>query len=190
MIKAENPLAHLKALHLPEPVSSWPLAPGWWILLLLLILGAFWLIKTVVAYIRKNAYRRVAHQQLQLIYRQYLVEKSDRQLLHSLNKLLKSTAINQYSDQYCSPLYGSDWAVFLGSCVKASRQLDWQIFLLLEQSYARQVSVSEQQRSALYQATKLWIFKHTVPLKSVGEAVQCNAAVPENATKTQESKVV
>ena len=30
---APNPLDQLADIHLPDPVSWWPLAPGWWMLL-------------------------------------------------------------------------------------------------------------------------------------------------------------
>ena len=43
-----DPLAELRDIHLPEAVSLWPLAPGWWLLLALIaaVLGlsiAVWL---------------------------------------------------------------------------------------------------------------------------------------------------
>ncbi len=34
-----DPLSELRGLALPDPISWWPLAPGWWLLLLLLIVS-------------------------------------------------------------------------------------------------------------------------------------------------------
>ena len=30
-----DPLAQLRDIHLPEPILWWPLAPGWWVLIVL-----------------------------------------------------------------------------------------------------------------------------------------------------------
>ena len=34
---AANPLSALKDIHLPEGVSLWPLAPGWYVIIILLL---------------------------------------------------------------------------------------------------------------------------------------------------------
>ena len=55
-----DPLAQLRDIHLPQAVDWWPLAPGWWLLLALLLgaLGALavWLTRRH----RANLYRRQA----------------------------------------------------------------------------------------------------------------------------------
>ena len=37
MNPSTNPLEGLRDIHLPDPVSLWPLAPGWWVALLAVI---------------------------------------------------------------------------------------------------------------------------------------------------------
>ncbi|MGB4246521.1 MAG: DUF4381 family protein, partial [Pseudohongiellaceae bacterium] len=35
-----DPLSQLADIHLPEPIGFWPPAPGWWVLLVLLLVVA------------------------------------------------------------------------------------------------------------------------------------------------------
>jgi len=187
---SENPLAELKGLHLPESVSSLPLAPGWWVLLIFILLVSFWLIKAGLARVRKNAYRRTALVQLKEIYRQQKILKNDRLLLHGINKLLKTIAIAQYPEKQCNPLYGNDWALFLRQAVKPSTSLDYECFLLLAKSYEGQVSINAQQLSALYHATQLWIRQHQVPLKNNHFAAEYDELATATDISTRENKLV
>lgn len=59
-----DPLAQLRSLHQPPDPSAWPLAPGWWLLALLVLLaglGLIWLIR----WWRRPTARRLALRELQ-----------------------------------------------------------------------------------------------------------------------------
>lgn len=47
-----DPLSQLRDIHTPDPISWWPLAPGWWILAGLIILGLIVLVRWLIK--RKN----------------------------------------------------------------------------------------------------------------------------------------
>ena len=190
MTNSVNPLAQLKGLHLPESVGNLPLAPGWWIVVFITFAVCFWIIKVGFARVRKNAYRRVAGKQLKEIFRQYRSVKNDRILLNDINKLLKTIALAQYSEQHCCPLSGNDWAIFLRRCLQPYKSVDGECFLLLAKSYESQVVISEQQRSALYHATKLWISQHQVPLKKIHWAAEKNELATATSSSTRENKLV
>ena len=51
---AADPLAELRDIHLPEAVGYWPLAPGWWLLLVSALVLAGLIVWTVRRY-RRNA---------------------------------------------------------------------------------------------------------------------------------------
>ena len=50
----------IRDLHLPEPIGWWPLAPGWWILLALLVIVGGWLLLQAWRRYRVGASRRFA----------------------------------------------------------------------------------------------------------------------------------
>ena len=57
-MESEDPLSQLADIHLPDPVSIWPLAPGWWVLIALFIMFLIWL--------SYKAFRRlILHKRLQ-----------------------------------------------------------------------------------------------------------------------------
>ncbi|MEE8059638.1 MAG: DUF4381 domain-containing protein [Pseudomonadales bacterium] len=90
----QDPLAQLRDIHLPDAVSSWPPAPGWWILTIMAIaLLAVGLYK-LSQWIRSNRYRRQAIKQLAEL-EQYGANKTE--YLQRLNQLLKQTALIGYS---------------------------------------------------------------------------------------------
>lgn len=42
-MESEDPLSQLADIHLPDPVSIWPLAPGWWVFIAVVFLFLIWL---------------------------------------------------------------------------------------------------------------------------------------------------
>lgn len=66
-MNTQDPLAQLRDIHLPEPISWWPLAPGWWLLAALILGVLFFSIRWLIKYRAKNCYRKEAHRLLTLI---------------------------------------------------------------------------------------------------------------------------
>ena len=104
-------LSQLKDIHLPNAISDWPIAFGWWVLLILILLSIvaglyFWR-----RYKIKNANKKAA---LHLLKRQYIQFKSDNDshtfLQHS-NQILKRYCLTQYPAAV--GLSGSAWTTFL-----------------------------------------------------------------------------
>lgn len=109
-----DPLAQLKDIHLPQPVSWWPPAPGWWMVALaacaLMAWGGWWLWR----YVRRNQYRRAALATLARLERDY--DSGDEQtlpLLREMAALLRRVAIQAYGRSTVAPLSGDQWLAFL-----------------------------------------------------------------------------
>ena len=109
-LPAQDPLAQLRDIHLPDAVSAWPPAPGWWILaaivLVLLAVGIYYCIQ----YIRRTRYRRQALKQLAAL-EQY--HRQPTTYLQRLNHLLKQTALAADSSVDVAGLSGQQWLAFL-----------------------------------------------------------------------------
>lgn len=104
---AADPLSQLRDLHAPPPIDWWPPAPGWW-LLLAVVLGIA--IGAGLWYRRRrqrNAYRRLAGQELDNVMR------AEGATVAALNALLKRTALQAYGHSAVAHLHGADWVAFL-----------------------------------------------------------------------------
>lgn len=101
----------LRDIHLPDPVSWWPLAPGWWLVLALAILFIAGALLVVRRY-RRRSYRRLGLQHLATIEADVATKDDPRQLIQQLSLLLRHLAILHYQ-QPCAGLEGQDWLKFL-----------------------------------------------------------------------------
>ena len=102
----------LRDIHLPEPVSWWPIAPGWWILL------ASVLLLTAVIYIARKAYKnrqlkREIKAELEQIKARYRQTQNKPRLAEALSVLLRRTSISFYPKSDIAGLIGHDWLAYL-----------------------------------------------------------------------------
>ncbi|QJR79868.1 DUF4381 domain-containing protein [Alteromonas pelagimontana] len=104
---AQNPLAQLKDVHVPEDVYWWPLAWGWWLLAVLILA----LLVYVVVWWKKrrqlNRARRYAMEEARHI------DSRQEDWPAKLNGILKRTAQSYFSNDSVSGLYGQRWQKFL-----------------------------------------------------------------------------
>lgn len=117
-LKAAESLKQLKDIHLPAPVSWWPLAPGWYVLSGLLLLMVF-----ILCYRLYQRYldARPKKQALQLLaeyYRQYEQEGNSQLTSARLSELLKRVALAYYPREKVAGLKGEAWIQFLNSTAK------------------------------------------------------------------------
>lgn len=101
----------LRDIHLPEPISLlWPLAPGWWLLLallLFLILVSIWLLRLR----KRNAAKRIALRKLKKLEKAYSDEP--KKLVQEISTLLRRFYITKYPRKEVASLTGQAWLAFL-----------------------------------------------------------------------------
>jgi len=117
-----NPLApnpvELRDIHLPEPISWWPLAPGWWISLLLiiaLIVAAYIFIPKLIKKLKHQPARKLAITEFNNIQRQYQSQQDNQSLVQSLSVLLRRICMTYDSRQSSASLTGQAWIDKLNS---------------------------------------------------------------------------
>ena len=105
-------MEQLRPMQLPDPVSWWPMAPGWWLLLVLIIASVFGLLWWLRR--RWADPRRYALAKLKNLQACYFPEGSDQTaLLTHCNQLLKRTALTLYPRHDVASLSGDAWIAFL-----------------------------------------------------------------------------
>jgi len=110
---AELPyLQELKDIHLPQGVSIWPLAWGFWLLLALIPLS-YILYRWIRPYYQAFKLRKVFLKQLKI-----LEENPNSSTLTKMAILLKQAALVNYSRPEVASLYGEKWVEFLSQSAK------------------------------------------------------------------------
>jgi len=99
----------LRDLHMPDPISWWPIAPGWWIivglvtLVILLFYGLRYLIRK--GQLKKQALRELAR--LEQGY--HSGDRNSQQLVQALSILLRRLVMSLYPRQETASLTGESW---------------------------------------------------------------------------------
>ncbi len=109
---AENPLDKLRDIHLPEPIDAFPYAPGWWILLgiLLVIIGYF--VYRRIQYYRAIRLLKPAKQELAQLA-SLTSNEINAASIARLSALLKRVCLLYFDRHQIASLNGARWVEFL-----------------------------------------------------------------------------
>lgn len=102
-------------IELPPDIGFWPIAWGWWLLLVILIASAI----SVVFYWRRNRYRFFAKKRLMSNFDSYQEHKNLHVYCQQAALLLRETAITHYGRANTANISGNEWITFLNSKVKS-----------------------------------------------------------------------
>ena len=144
----------IRDIHLPEPVSWWPLASGWWVLLaLILLLGLlFWFTKQRSKKLPKSKQASIHSLVMRELKTIYKIE-DNRLFVQALSELLKRVAITKYGKKV-SGLTGERWLRFLDSKWHRNLFVKGQGRVLIDLPYRKD---PESDRKALVQVVKAWL---------------------------------
>lgn len=154
---ASNQPAQLQLhdIHVPEQVSNFPIAPGWWILLTLVILMALWSYKKYKKNTRLNADKKQA-----------LAVLANNEALSAKDciALLKWAAMQYFSREQLAKLYGKDFQEFLTKQLPQQHQANFNTLITagFDSQYQAEQCQTEQATTSTVdkdcqQATKLWL---------------------------------
>ena len=152
-----DPLAQLRDIHLPEPISWWPPAPGLWLVAILLLTIIFFATRWLIKRRRNNSYRREALQQLEHISSAY---DDKLEQCHELMALLRRTAKTAYPKQ---TLESELNPVFFSRLNQYCKQpvFDEQLVKQLgELPYQANPTISSSMLQQLSEAANQWLKKH------------------------------
>ena len=144
-------LSQLKDLHIPTTPSVWPLAFGWW--LVLLGIGATFILVCVVLTLYWTGVRRSIRREFK-----QLKNLPDKAYLPALNRLLKRVAMRK-NDNVAS-LYGAKWFDFLNQ-TKGVRFTQEDVALFEKRLYTGSAKMSSTQRKHIHRCASVWL-KHNL----------------------------
>lgn len=134
-----DPLAALKNIHTPEPVSFWP--PS--LALVLVLLGVITSIAIAVfftlRYKKQTRYQKEAFAQLQHLEK---TAETPRALVQEMSELLRRVAI--YHDKQTASLTGDAWQQYLQQFFTKE-----QTYLLAHARYQKQLELSTEEQQSL-----------------------------------------
>jgi hypothetical protein len=103
----------LRDLHLPEPIGWWPLAPGWWLVIALVLIGIGWLLLRAWRRYQFHAPRRYAIRALAAVEVEYLARRNPVTLGQQLSELLRRTMLAYAPRHEVAGLTGDAWLEWL-----------------------------------------------------------------------------
>ena len=103
----------LRDLHLPETISWWPLAPGWWILLGLVLIAVGFFLQRYLERRAQGAARRHALRQLDDLLTEYEAQRNVVSFAAEVSALLRRAMLAYAPRQNVAGLTGEEWLAWL-----------------------------------------------------------------------------
>jgi len=113
----QEQLKDLRDIHMPEPVSIWPLAPGWWILLILIPV-LFFIVRFIVRRLLMPKYKKIALQELSNITTNYAVAKNSHETCGEISLLIRKALVAKLGNQEVAGLVTGEWLAYLDNLSK------------------------------------------------------------------------
>ena len=157
-----NPLENLRDIHLPGEVSAWPPAPGWWILAVLIISLAGYVIWKVWQHYQQKHLLRLSLENLTQLTVDYSSHQDPQKLVKAYSSLLRRIALARFSRQKVAGLTGDSWLSFLDESAQINIFNSDVGKLLLNAPYQKNEVVTNS-LDELTAAVKLWINKVNSP---------------------------
>lgn len=148
-----NPLQSLRDVHLPEPISAWPPAPGWYIVIALALVLFFTVAIVLYKRYQKNALRRLALRELNALQDSFEHGTKLSEIAPHISCLLRQVALAYFPKNKIAGLIGEEWLDFLSE----HSACDFRPYeaLLTKAPYQRQTNKASVEK--LFALSKKWM---------------------------------
>jgi hypothetical protein len=103
----------LRDLHLPDAISWWPLAPGWWLVIALMVVCFAYLLRWYLRTRSRGAARRHALRQLDQLTADFELHRDAVRFSSELSELLRRTMLAYAPRGEIAGLTGDAWLAWL-----------------------------------------------------------------------------
>ncbi len=146
----------LRDLHLPDAVGLWPLAPGWWLLIALVLLGLAFLYRAFRNQRRQSAARRFALKRLEALSAEYATSGDAIALGAEVSELVRRTMLAYAPRADVAGLTGEAWLEWLDRDLDRSHFVEGDGRPLIEWPYrSRDTEVDRSDVAAFVDAVRL-----------------------------------
>jgi Tfp pilus assembly protein PilO len=154
-----DPLAQLKDIHLPDPISWWPLAPGWYVVIALVFLLALYLGYQVYKRHRDALAKKKALALLETYQQHYEKEHNVPATSAHISELLRRVALVYFPREEVASLHGEAWLQFLN---QTGKDIDFNSVrnMLLDAPFRNDNTMN---LDPLFHKAKLWIRQRSRP---------------------------
>ncbi len=139
---------YLKDIHVPGDVSSWPLAIGWWIAVLLGIVFIILVAWFFVARKNRGAWY-IAKKEVTVLYSSYKKNLDASEFLRKLSIIMRRYCLSYYPPSGVAGLAGQPWLQFLDQGLKGRPFTDGPGKVLATAPYQREVDINVKNLYAL-----------------------------------------
>jgi len=114
----QDPLAQLRDIHLPTDVSWWPLAPGWWLLIILATILVASLVYWAIRWWKSSTHKRIAIKELESVLQQYKQNQNASGYINDFAQIIRRVALVSFPQEKVASLTGQTWLNFLDKSAK------------------------------------------------------------------------
>lgn len=159
---SEELLAQLADIHLPEPVSAFPPAPGWWVLAVLLLIAAVIAYRKFSVVNRQRKFRENALAELDRCFQSFANPASSDleigvlklQFVNSFNTVLRRVALWHFPQDNVAGLGGDEWVAFIQQNGAGDELTEEMIYVLSKGRFQTSIDVDVEK---LYEFGQHWI---------------------------------
>ncbi len=146
----------LRDIHLPDPVSWWPPAMGWWFLLLFSLV-VIWLLIAFIKKIRKPVLKKSAKAEVVAVIEAYHEHQNKHLLIQQLSITLKRIGISYLQRNATAGLSGIEWYTKINLLVEKNQFSEDVIKLLSQGPYQKKLDLDDKTVNDLIQQTQFWV---------------------------------
>jgi len=114
MDELQEALKDLRDIHEPDPISFWPPAPGWWIMLLFAIMAIF-LLRWWLKRDKSPRYKKLANEALKNITTNYEVQRNGYKAAGEISELIRKVMVLTDDRSEVAGMIDEEWLSYLDS---------------------------------------------------------------------------